>query len=131
MIEAIAAVLLCQLLGEGIARALAVPVPGPVIGLLLLFAGLWLRGQLQPDAPTLEETPLGALSGFLLAHLSLLFVPAGVGIVGQWDLIARHGVGLLLALIISTAAALAVTALVFRAAAGRLAPDEPDGGAER
>jgi holin-like protein len=126
MIEAIAAVLLCQLLGEGLARALSVPVPGPVIGLLLLFAGLWIRGRLRPAAPAPEDTPLGVLSGFLLAHLSLLFVPAGVGIVGQWDVVARHGVGLFVSLVVSTAAALAVTALVFRAAAGRLSPHETD-----
>jgi holin-like protein len=127
MIEAIAAVLLCQLLGEGAARALALPVPGPVIGLLLLFGALMLRGRLQPEAPLPEDTPLGVLAGFLLAHLSLLFVPAGVGIVGQWDVVARHGVGLLVSLVVSTAAALVVTALVFKAAAGRLAPGDKDG----
>jgi holin-like protein len=126
MIEAIAAVLLCQLLGEGMARALALPVPGPVIGLMLLFCALLARDRLMPQAASPDETPLGVLAGFLLAHLSLLFVPAGVGIVGQWELIARHGVGLLLSLVVSTAAALAVSALVFKAAAGRLAPGDTD-----
>jgi holin-like protein len=124
MIEAITAVLLCQLAGEGLARWLALPVPGPVIGLLVLFLALVVRGRLTPDAKAVEETPLGALSAFLLAHLSLLFVPAGVGIVGQFDLLARHGVGLFVALVVSTAAALAVTALVFKAASALLEPGE-------
>jgi holin-like protein len=125
MIEAITAVLLCQLAGEGLARLLALPVPGPVIGLLMLFLGLVVRGRLKPDAAPVRETPLGALSAFLLAHLSLLFVPAGVGIVGQADVLARHGVGLILALVVSTAAALVVTALVFKAASAGL--DQDDG----
>jgi holin-like protein len=120
MIEAITAILLCQLAGEGLARFFAMPVPGPVIGLLLLFVSLILRGRLWPDAPVPQDTPLGVLAGFLLAHLSLLFVPAGVGIIGQADVLARHGVGLIVALVVSTAAALAVTALVFSAVARRI-----------
>lgn len=127
MIEAIAAVLLCQLLGEGAARALSLPVPGPVLGLLLLFGALVLRGHFRPDAPSPDGTPLGVLAAFLLAHLSLLFVPAGVGIVGQWDVVASHGVGLFVALVVSTAAALAITAVVFNVAAKRLVPEESDG----
>jgi holin-like protein len=119
MIEAITAILLCQLAGEGLARGLALPVPGPVIGLMILFLALVARGRLRPHAPAAQETPLGVLAAFLLAHLSLLFVPAGVGIIGQADVLARHGVGLFVALVVSTAAALAVTALVFRAVAGR------------
>jgi putative effector of murein hydrolase LrgA (UPF0299 family) len=120
MIEAIAAVLLCQLAGEGLARGLGLPIPGPVLGLLILFLALIARERLLPEAEPVAETPLGALAGFLLAHLSLLFVPAGVGILGQADLLAKHGVGLLVALVVSTAAALAVTALVFKALSGGL-----------
>jgi putative effector of murein hydrolase LrgA (UPF0299 family) len=127
MIEAIAAVLLCQLAGEGLQRALGLPVPGPVIGLVLLFLCLVLRGRLQPGAAPVRETPLGVLAGFLLAHLSLLFVPAGVGIIGQWEVVSRHGLGLFVALIVSTASALAVTALVFRWAAGRFSDPADEG----
>ncbi len=120
MIEAITAILLCQLAGEGLARGLALPVPGPVIGLLILFLALVARSRVRPEAKPAQERPLGVLAGFLLAHLSLLFVPAGVGIIGQADVLARHGVGLFVALVVSTAAALAVTALVFKAASRRL-----------
>jgi holin-like protein len=127
MIEAVTAVLLCQLAGEGLARLFGLPVPGPVIGLALMFAALVIRGRLLPEAPAPQDTPLGALAGFLLANLSLLFVPAGVGIIGQSEVLARHGTGLIAALVVSTAATLAVTALVFKAVSARLAPD-PDGG---
>src|SRR5579859_1548707 len=79
MIESLALILLCQLIGEVLVRLLHLPVPGPVIGMGLLFAGLVLRGG-PPEK--LEQT-----AGGLLSHLSLLFVPAGVGIMLHLDLI--------------------------------------------
>ena len=65
--------LVCQLLGELIARAAALPVPGPVLGLAFLLAALLARGG--PD-----DSLAGVANG-LLQHLSLLFVPAAVGLV--------------------------------------------------
>jgi holin-like protein len=124
MIEAILLILLCQLSGEAAARLLALPVPGPVIGMALLFIGLQFRRVARPEAPPAQASPVGAASGFLLAHLSLLFVPAGVGIVAHLPTLARHGPGLVAALVVSTLLSLAVTALVF-AALSRRAGDGP------
>lgn len=96
----------CQLAGELIARAAGLPWPGPVLGLLLLLAllaaGLW-------------RTPIGAACDMLLAHLSLLFVPVGVGVITHLDAVARHGLALAAVLLLSTWIGLAVTALVLRA----------------
>jgi putative effector of murein hydrolase LrgA (UPF0299 family) len=127
MIEAITVILICQLIGEGLARLSGLPIPGPVLGLLLLFLGLLARDRLKPEAAPIDSTPLGVLATFLLAHLSLLFVPAGVGIIGQAETVARHGIGLLLALVLSTAAAILVTALVFTALAPKDRGDGPGG----
>jgi putative effector of murein hydrolase LrgA (UPF0299 family) len=113
MIVAILILLACQLAGEIVARGGGLPVPGPVIGMALLFLALRLRERLRPDAPGVETLPLGAVAAFLLANLSLLFVPAGAGIVAQLDTLAEHGIGLVVALVVSTALTLAVTALVF------------------
>jgi putative effector of murein hydrolase LrgA (UPF0299 family) len=113
MIEAILVLLGCQLAGEVLSRGLGLPVPGPVIGMALLFAGLQLRSALKPDAAPVETLPLGVVATFLLAHLSLLFVPAGTGIVAQFAVLADHGLGLIAALVVSTALTLAVTAWVF------------------
>jgi putative effector of murein hydrolase LrgA (UPF0299 family) len=125
MIIAILILLGCQLAGEIAARGLGLPVPGPVIGMALLFLGLQARARLRPDAASVETIPLGAVAAFLLANLSLLFVPAGTGIVAQLDTLARHGVGLLVALVVSTALTLAVTALVFaRVAAWTSKPED-------
>jgi putative effector of murein hydrolase LrgA (UPF0299 family) len=99
--------LVCQCLGEVIAFALHLPVPGPVIGMLILFCALVVR-------PTLLDK-IQSTGDALLQHLSLLFVPAGVGIFvtagslhGQWLAIVGAVIG-------STLATLAVTALVMRA----------------
>jgi putative effector of murein hydrolase LrgA (UPF0299 family) len=120
MIEAIASLLLCQLAGETLARGLSLPVPGPVIGLALLFLALQARAKLKPDARPVAELPVGIVAGFLLAHLSLLFVPAGAGIVRHAGAILQHGWGLAAALILSTALTLIITASVFVAVAKRM-----------
>ena len=107
MIAALTLLLVFQLVGEVIARALALPIPGPVIGMALLFLALLVRGGPGED---LRQT-----SGQLLQHLSLLFVPAGTGIVIYGDRIAAEWLPLLVALFLSTFLALAVTALVLQA----------------
>lgn len=87
--------------------ALHIPIPGPVIGLLLLFGFLLLRpAAIDAIEPTALE---------LLRHLSLLFVPAGVGIMAAADKVRGEGVAIVVALVVSTTLAIAVTALVTRA----------------
>lgn len=105
MIVNLTALLLFQLVGEVISRAAGLPLPGPVIGMALLLATLL---AVPRAAAVLRDTAQG-----LLSHLSLLFVPAGVGIVGHLGLLRTGGGPLLLALIGSTIAAIAVGALVF------------------
>ena len=105
MIHALTLILLCQLLGEGIIRALGLPVPGPVLGMALLFLAMLA-------VPRVAATVVPVGEG-ILRHLSLLFVPAGVGVIGHVPVLASHGAGLGLALVVSTALALAVGAGVF------------------
>lgn len=95
-----------QLAGEVIARGLGLPVPGPVLGMLFLFAFLCWRGQ--PAAP-LRDT-----AETLLRHLSLLFVPAGTGIVVHLHRVADEWLPLLVALVASTVLTLVVTALAMQ-----------------
>jgi holin-like protein len=118
MLRALALLLVCQLAGEGLARELGLPVPGPVIGLVLLAAGLLIAGRFGLlRAEAIEGTDLGRTATGLLGHLSLLFVPAGVGIVQHGGTLLRNGAAIVLALVLSTVLALAVTALTFRAVA--------------
>jgi putative effector of murein hydrolase LrgA (UPF0299 family) len=105
MLHAIAILFTCQLAGQVVVTALGLALPGPVLGMALL-AGLMLA------FPALYEV-VRALAEGLLAHLSLLFVPAGVGVVAHLDLLGEHGVALLLALVASTLAGLVTSVLVF------------------
>jgi holin-like protein len=96
--------LVFQLLGETIARALDAPVPGPVIGMALLFAALALRGG---PSDGMQKTVRG-----LLDHLSLLFVPAGVGVTLHLSLVRTEWLAITASLIVSTVVTIAVTAWV-------------------
>jgi len=119
MLRGVFLLLFCQLVGEIVARGLALPAPGPVIGLALLAVGLawWSRGGGDVD-----ETDVGKAAAALLASLSLLFVPAGVGVVQYFDLLARYGLALGLALVVSTMLTLLVTVGVFLWVKQRTAP---------
>jgi holin-like protein len=116
MIEAFALLLICQLAGEILSHGLGLPMPGPVIGVLLLLAGLLLAQNFgKATAATINDTALGRATQGLLQHLSVLFVPAGVGVIDHLHLLQTYGPVLFLALFVSTALSLAVTALVFTA----------------
>jgi len=106
MLSALTQLLVFQLIGEVIARGLDVSVPGPVIGMVLLFATLIVRGGPDKDLQHTGST--------LLQHLSLLFVPAGTGIMVHLHRVADEWLPLLLSLLISTFATLAVTPLLMR-----------------
>lgn len=119
MLGALATLLVCQLAGEVLARALVLPVPGPVLGMVLLLGALAVRGDV-PGA--LQETSQG-----LLRHLSLLFVPAGVGIMLHVARIRAEWLAILAALLVSALLTLTVTAFVFRLVA-KMTGDPGKGG---
>ena len=98
--------LLFQSAGELISRGMGLPLPGPVVGMLLLLAALRFEAVSQP---------VSGAAQMLLEHLSLLFVPVGVGVMTHLALISQHGVRMVVALVLSTWIGLAVTALVLRA----------------
>ena len=114
MISALALILAGQLLGETIAYVTGLPIPGPVIGMALMVLYLALRQKFPFLAKPAGEGALEKAGHGLLANLSLLFVPAGVGIVQRLDLISHHVFALATALIVSTVAALVVGVFVFR-----------------
>jgi holin-like protein len=114
MIASLSLILLCQLTGEVIVRGLGLPMPGPVIGLMLLLLLLLARDRfaLLRRGPLQGEGVESASRG-LLANLSLLFVPAGVGVVQKLDLLAEHGVAIILVLAVSVVVTLLVTVATF------------------
>jgi holin-like protein len=106
MLAGLTWLLVFQCVGEALVRLLGLPVPGPVIGMLLLFVALRARRSL---ALTVE----GAATG-LLQHLSLLFVPAGVGVMLHFGRLADEWAAIGAALVASTVLAIGVTAVVMR-----------------
>ena len=110
MLRGVFLLLACQLVGEVVARGLALPAPGPVLGLALLAGGLAVW------SPTdLDKTDVCKASNALLGSLSLLFVPAGVGVVQYFDLLTRYGLALGLSLVVSTVLTLLATVGAFLA----------------
>jgi putative effector of murein hydrolase LrgA (UPF0299 family) len=95
--------LVFQSVGELLSRGLSLPLPGPVLGMILLLGGLRFA---------LVREPVAECASFLLAHLSLLFVPVGVGVMTHLALLGQYGGRMLLVIALSTWIGLAVTALV-------------------
>ena len=126
MIASLGLILLCQLIGEVVVRSLALPLPGPVLGLVLLLALLLLRDRsnwlaIGPLARDGSQGGIEGVSRILLANLSLLFVPAGVGVVQKLDLIAAHGFAIAAVLVLSVIVTLLVTVAAFVAMSRLLA----------
>jgi putative effector of murein hydrolase LrgA (UPF0299 family) len=101
MLNHLTLIFACQLAGETITRAFETPLPGPVIGMVLLFAYCAIRGHVPDD--------LGQVGDTLLKNLSLLFVPAGVGVMAHGALFARDAVPIISALVGSTLITIGVT----------------------
>jgi holin-like protein len=109
MLRGWAVLLLFQLLGEVLSRTASLPIPGPVVGMALLLGALELR-------PAGED--LRSASSSLLSHLSLLFVPAGVGVMLHAPRLAAEWAAVAVSVVASTAATIAVTGLVAERLAG-------------
>ena len=116
MIAAFALILVCQLLGEVVSELFDLPVPGPVIGLVLLFVGLLIKRN--------PPKVLTDAADNLLIHFSLLFVPAGVGVVTQIDRLKGDWLPIAAALIISTLLAMVLTALLMSKLLPKAKPGE-------
>ncbi|WP_185983477.1 CidA/LrgA family protein [Aureimonas mangrovi] len=110
MLRALTAIFLFQLAGELLAASLGLPLPGPVIGMMLLFIFLLVRGRGGAGVPA----GIGRVADGLLAHLSLLFVPAGAGIMLHVARIEREALPIGVTLVVATLATIAATGLAMR-----------------
>jgi holin-like protein len=106
MVRAMAILLLCQLVGTVLEQATGLPVPGPVIGMVLLLALLAWRGG---PSDMLEGTAQG-----ILRYLGLLFVPAGVGFVTQLQELRANALAITVAIVVSTLLGLGVTGVLMQ-----------------
>lgn len=115
MLRGLIAILFFQCTGEVLARWMATPVPGPVIGMLLLLLTLLAMDRCPDD--------LARVADSLLQHLGLLFVPAAVGVLVYGAQLRVHGLKLLALLVVSTLITIGITALILKSSSA-LAPRE-------
>lgn len=106
MLEYLTLILACQLIGEFAVSIGQLPLPGPVVGMVLLFVFLLINKGIPED--------LATVSGALLNSLSLMFVPAGVGVMVHLELLGKDVVPLSVALVGSTLLTIVVTALAMK-----------------
>lgn len=107
MLPALTLLFTCQLAGEAITRVAGLTFPGPVLGMGLLLVFLLIRGR--------STTGLDGVADTMLKNLSLLFVPAAVGVIQELDLIAANWLAISIAVAASTTLTLLATVLTFRA----------------
>lgn len=117
MVKTFAVLLGYQCLGELVAYVANIPIPGAVIGMLLLLASL---ARVPRIATTIESDSLA-----FLKVLPLLFVPAGVGVMVFSDRIAQELLPIVVSVLVSTALTIVVTALVGRSLADLLSIAKP------
>ncbi len=104
MLNSLTLILCCQLAGEFTVKATGTTAPGPVIGMLILLVILLLKGTVQNELETTANS--------LLNNLSLLFVPAGVGLMLHFQLIGKEWLPITISLIVSTILTIAITGLM-------------------
>lgn len=107
MVRGFAILLALQFVGEVISKGLSVPIPGNVIGMALMF--LALATGLVPLEAIREASEL------LLSHMALFFIPAGVGVMVYFDLLAEQWLPIVVAMVVSTFVVMAVTGRVAQA----------------
>lgn len=121
MIRGLTLLLLLQVVGEVIVGVTGLPVPGPVVGMVLLF------GWLQWRRPAADAGTVRAADG-LLRHLQLLFVPAGVGVITHLAVLRSEALPIGVSLVVSWLVALAVVGWIVQGF-GRHHPESDDGAA--
>ncbi|MDR4305517.1 CidA/LrgA family protein [Chelatococcus sambhunathii] len=122
MIKGLAALLLFQLFGESIVFLTGLAVPGPVVGLMLLFAAMLTSARLGRSS----WKPVEDASGALLANLGLLFVPAGVGVVALGRFVEGQTLAIGFVLVLSAVLTLGATMLAFVGARRLLGGGDPE-----
>jgi holin-like protein len=105
VLRGVAWLLLCQSVGELVSNGIGLALPGPVVGMLLMLLALNAEFVRRPVAVAADA---------LLAHLSLLFVPVGVGVIAHLTLVSQFGTRLAVVVVLSTLLGLAATALLLR-----------------
>jgi putative effector of murein hydrolase LrgA (UPF0299 family) len=116
MLKSLTILLAFQALGELLSFAQFPSIPGPVLGLIALLAFFFIKGGVPTD--------IQSTANVFTANLGLLFVPAAVGVVVFWPILAEFGVVILLTLLVSVGLTLVSTAFLLDRLAARFMPGD-------
>ena len=115
MLAGIFTIFMFQLVGEAIQKYFGLAIPGPVIGLVLMLIAL-LASKHRTHRPIAGlRDNLITVAETLLGHLSLLFVPIGVGVILHLHLLETQLLRVLGVIIFGTIATMIFTAFIFSA----------------
>jgi Putative effector of murein hydrolase LrgA len=95
------------LLGEFISSMLHLPIPGNILGMIILFILLYTK--------VIKVESISNITNFLLDHLAFFFIPAGVGLMTSLGIIKATWWQLLLVCILTTIIIIGVTGIVVQA----------------
>jgi len=113
LLGAIFTILIFQLAGEVIQKGFELPLPGPVLGLiLLLFSLVFTKKSINPNLVELRAR-LMTTSEKLLSYLSLLFVPIGVGVIMHLQLLEGQLLKIVFVIGLGTIMTMVFTAFIF------------------
>ncbi|MCM0646922.1 CidA/LrgA family protein [Clostridium swellfunianum] len=99
----LAIILVICFLGEALNRLFNIPIPGNVIGMVILLIAL-ITGIIKLES-------IEGVTDFLLKHLAFFFVPAGIGVISSFDIIKTSLIPMLIVIVLSTIIVIAVTGI--------------------
>ncbi|MCQ2969831.1 MAG: CidA/LrgA family protein, partial [Clostridium sp.] len=99
------------LLGVLLVDVTVLPIPGNVLGMLILFLLLYFK--------VIKLEQISTISNFFLEHLAFFFIPAGVGLISSFDIIKDIWIQLLIVCFITTIITMACTGRIVQRIANR------------
>lgn len=106
LISQLGIILLLYFIGELLVFILQIKIPGSIIGMLLLLVSLQLN--------IIKVEDIKEVATFFLNNMLILFIPLGVGLASQWDLIFKEWLAILISIILSTFIVLLTVSLLIR-----------------
>ena len=106
MLKQICIIFLIYLIGVFISKSLELPIPGSIIGMVILLV-LLLSGAIKLES-------IDKVSDFILDNLALFFIPSGVGIITIYSSIQNQIIQIALLCVGTTAIVMSVTALTVK-----------------
>lgn len=110
MLKALTLIFTCQLVGELCAKGTGLPVPGPVLGMVILFLFFCLKRGIPPE--------IDAVGRGLMQNMSLLFVPAGAGVMVHFKLLGQDLLPIGFSLVAGTLITIALTGWLMKKLSG-------------